>query len=137
MSLSDTFRGWNRRRIAARRLNRSPRPTPFGFVMNGTDDMIAGRFEPEETALLQGLLARADRFVNVGANTGYYCLFARSAGVPVLALEPVQQTVQILMQNLRANGYDNGVTVLPVAAGEAPGTAVIYGVGTGSSLLKG
>jgi FkbM family methyltransferase len=137
MSLLDALRGWNRRRIAARRLTRTPRPTPFGFVMNGTDDMVAGRFEPEETALLRGLLARTDRFVNVGANTGYYCLFARAAGVPVLALEPVPQTVQVLMQNLRANGFDTGVTVLPVAAGEAPGTAVIYGVGTGSSLLKG
>lgn len=137
MSLRGALRAWNRRRIAARRMARSPRPTPFGFVMNGTAGMVAGRFEPEETALVRRLLAQCGRFVNVGANTGYYCLFARAAGLPVVALEPVPQTVQVLMQNLRANGFDAGTTVLPAAAGEAAGTAVIYGVGTGSSLLRG
>lgn len=137
MSLRDVLRGWNRRRIAVRRQKRAPRPTPFGFVMNGTDDMIAGQFEPAETVLLQRLLPRVDRFVNVGANTGYYCLLARTMGRPVLALEPVSQTVQVLLQNLRANGFDAGTTVLPVAAGAAAGSGMIYGVGSGSSLLQG
>lgn len=135
--LHDRLRGWNRRRIAARRMTRGLRPTPFGFAMNGTPDMISGRFEPEETALIRTLLARCDRFVNVGANTGYYCLFARQLGLPVTALEPVPPTATVLMQNLAANGLDAGATILPVAAGPAPGTARIYGVGTGSSLLKG
>lgn len=137
MTLRDSFRAWNRRRVTTRRVTRTPRPTPFGFVMNGTEEMVAGRFEPQETALVRSLLARCDRFVDVGANTGYYCLFARQAGVATIALEPVTQTVQVLMQNLRANGMDDGVSVLPVAAGEAPGSAVIYGLGTGSSLLRG
>lgn len=135
--LLDRFRGWNRRRIAALRLKRGTRPTVFGFAMNGTDEMIAGSFEPEETALMRGLMARSDRFVNVGANTGYYCLFARKAGLPVTALEPVPGTAAILLENLCENGVDAGTTVLPVAAGPAPGTARIFGVGTGASLLRG
>lgn len=135
--LVDRLRGWNRRRIAARRMHRAARATPFGFVMNGTNDMITGRFEPEETAIVRTLLSRCDRFVNVGANTGYYCLFARKLGRPVTALEPVPSTAAILLRNLSENGLDEGATVLPVAAGASAGTARIYGVGTGSSLLKG
>lgn len=133
----DRLRGWNRRRIAAQRLKRSLSPTPFGFAMNGTAEMISGRFEPEETALIRTLLGRSDRFINVGANTGYYCLFARKLGLPIVALEPVPSTAATLMQNLAGNALDTDATVLPVAAGPAPGTARIYGVGTGSSLLKG
>lgn len=133
----DRFRGWNRRRIATRRATRKAQPTPFGFDMNGTNDMISGRFEPEETALVRTLLNRCDRFVNVGANTGYYCLFARRLGRPVTALEPVPSTAAMLLRNLADNGLDEGATVLPVAAGASPGAARIYGVGTGSSLLRG
>ena len=133
----DRFRAWNRRRIAAHRQRRGARPTVFGFVMNGTDDMVAGQFEPEETALIRTLMSRCDRFVNVGANTGYYCLFARKANLPVTALEPVPGTAAILLENLSANKLEAGATVLPVAAGPAPGSARIFGVGTGASLLRG
>jgi FkbM family methyltransferase len=105
--------------------------------MNCTDAMVSGQFEPQETALIRTLLARSDRFVNVGANTGYYCIFARQAGLPVTALEPVPGTAAILLENLAENGLDSGATVLPVAAGPAPGSARIYGVGTGASLLRG
>lgn len=135
--LLDYFRGWNRLRIAAQRARRAPSLTPFGFYMNGLHAMQTGSFEPEETALVRSLLQRADRFANVGANTGYYCLFARQLGVKTIAIEPVAQNVAVLIKNLAANGWTNGVSVLPVAAGPAPGFAQIYGVGTGSSLLKG
>lgn len=136
-NMLDRFRAWNRRRIAAHRQRRGPRQTVFGFVMNGADDMATGRFEPEETALVRSLMTRCDRFVNVGANTGYYCIFARKANLPVTALEPVPGTAAILLENLSANGLDAGATVLPVAAGPAPGSARIFGVGTGASLLRG
>jgi len=136
MGAIDRFKGWNRRRIAARRMAKPPVATPFGFVMNGNAKMLAGTFEPEETSLVRSLLAQMDRFVNVGANTGYYCLFASQAGVPTIAFEPVQSNVTILVQNLKANGFGN-VTLLPVAVGERAGFADIYGVGTGSSFLEG
>jgi FkbM family methyltransferase len=135
--LFDWLRGANRRRIARRRLARPPVPTPFGFRFNGLAAMQQGSFEPFETALVRRLLDRADRFVNVGANTGYYCCFAQQVGVPTVALEPVAPNVQMLIGNMRANGWGDGITVLPVAAGEHPGFAEIFGVGTGSSLLPG
>lgn len=111
--------------------------TPFGFVMNASDGIVSGQFEPEVVSLLESLLRRSDRFVNVGANSGFYCLLARKLGVPVVAFEPVAQTAATLMQNLRANKYDEGTVVLPVAAGALPSVSQIYGVGTGASLLRG
>ena len=136
-SFVDRVRSWNRHRIALHRTRRGVRPTVFGFAMNGTSDMVNGDFEPEETALVRTLLARSDRFANVGANTGYYCLLARQANLPVIALEPIPTTVSILLENLCANGFDSGTMVLPVAAGPAAGSAQIFGVGTGASMLRG
>lgn len=104
--LVDLLRAANRRRIARRRLARPAVSTPFGFRFNGTPAMQNGSFEPFETKLVQALLARTDRFVNVGANTGYYCCFAQQAGIPTVALEPVAENVQILAENLRVNGWD-------------------------------
>lgn len=135
--LFDRLRGVNRRRIARRRLARAPELTPFGFRFNGLAAMQEGRFEPVETDLVSRLLERTDRFVNVGANTGYYCCFAQLAGVPTVALEPVPVNAEMLIANMRANGWGEHITLLPVAAGETPGFAEIYGVGTGSSLLPG
>lgn len=135
MGVLDRFQGWNRRRIAARRLAKAPKDTPFGFKMNAIASMQSGAFEPQETAMIRTIFARTDRFVNVGANMGYYCLFAAQAGIETLALEPVPSNVQFIVQNMRANAFD-GVALLPVAAGEEPGFVDIYGVGTGSSMLK-
>lgn len=136
MSLVDRFKGWNRQRIMKHRLAKPPVQTPFGFKMNAIPSMQNGKFEPDETALVRTLLARTDRFVNVGANMGYYCLFAAQAGIATTALEPVPSNVRFIVDNLRANGWDNAVTLLPVAAGAEAGLVDIYGVGTGSSILK-
>lgn len=137
MGLIDAIKGRNRRRIAARRLAKPARKTPFGFDLKAISEMQTGTFEPLETALVRTLFQRTDRFVNVGANMGFYCLFAAKAGIKTMALEPVASNVQFIIYNMRTNGWDNAVTVLPVAAGAEPGFVDIYGLGTGSSVLKG
>lgn len=133
----DTLRAMNRRRIATRRLSRKPVMTPFGFLMNASASMTGGNFEPAETRLVSALLRQADRFVNVGANMGYYCCFAQAQNIDTVALEPVHSNVLILIQNMQVNGWGEKITVLPVAAGETPGFIDIYGVGTGSSAIRG
>src|SRR5947207_15721621 len=51
--------------------------TPLGFrLASGYHpayaQMRAGTFEPDETRLLARMLTRADVFIDVGANPGYY-----------------------------------------------------------------
>lgn len=133
----DRFRTWNRLRISRRRHLKPAVETPFGFKMNAIPEMLSGQFEPVETAFVRTLLGRCDRFVNVGANTGFYCCLAQQAGVSTVALEPVPSNVEFIIQNMQANNWGRKITVLPVAAGEEAGFADIFGIGTGASLLQG
>lgn len=115
----------------------TPRDTPHGFRFFGLPSMMDGTFEPEETAVVNGLLRDADFFVNVGANVGYYVCQACHAGVPVLAVEPMAINREALLTNLDANGWRDRVSLLPLALSDAPGTATIYGSRLGASLIPG
>ncbi len=116
--------------------------TPLGFKLNSGfhpayELMRAGRFEIDETALLGKMLAKADTFVDVGANLGYYTCLALSRGTKVIAFEPQKQNLQCLFQNLQANGWEDGVEVFPVALSEKPGLLTLYGAsGPSASLLQ-
>lgn len=116
-----------------------PEPTPLGFKLAGNPAMMAGTFEPEETQVIREILERRkiDTFVNIGANIGYYCCLARSLGVDVVAIEPIERNLRYLLRNLKANGWVDRVEVFPVALSSAPGLVDIYGGGTGASLVKG
>jgi len=119
------------------RLLDDPAPTPLGFRLVGNAAMERGKFEREETDLIRALLQEADMFINVGANIGYYCCLAASAGKPVIAFEPIALNLQFLLKNVEANGWGELVDIVPVALSDSPGVAKIYGGGTGASLVKG
>lgn len=112
---------------------------PLGFkfaagVHPAYAQMRAGTFEPDETAIMSRVLPRADLFVDVGANLGYFTLLARKFGVPVIAIEPQPRNVQTLFANLAANGWT--AEVFPVALAECPGALPLYGAsGPSASLL--
>lgn len=135
--LKDRFRSYNRSRISRRRLAKETKMTPFGFRFNGNAEMQNGTFEPEETVLINQIFKSVDLFVNIGANSGYYCCFAQQKGIKTIALEPIPTNVQYIAQNMDANGWGDNITVLPVAAGEVTGFIDIYGIGTGASVVKG
>lgn len=68
-----------------------------------------GDYEKTETALLLSFLTPESVVVDVGANTGWYCITLGKA-VPrgkVLAFEPIPQTLSWLRKNLALNGVDN------------------------------
>ena len=98
--------------------------------------MQLGTFEPDEVAVLQRQLARTDVFVDIGANIGYYSCLARQSGTHVIAVEPVPQNLEFLYANLLANGWQD-VEVFPVALTESPGIGLMFGGGTGASLVNG
>lgn len=112
------------------------RELPQGFRLMGEPRRISGAYEPEETALIANALDRADVFVDVGANIGYYTVMAAKRGLHVISFEPSTTTSRYLYANLLANGLDQ-VEVLPLAASDKVALAVIYGTGGTASLVAG
>lgn len=83
------------------------------------------RPEYHEMGLVQHLLRRGDRFVDVGANIGYYTLLAAALvgpGGTVDAFEPGQPALDRLRENIALNRLFN-VRVHALALSDAPGTA--------------
>lgn len=100
--------------------------------------MREGKFEVEETSLITRLLDQVDVFVDIGANLGYYTCLALQHGKRVVAVEPQQQNLLCLYQNLTANGYQERAEVFPVALSAKPGLLTLYGAsGPSASLIKG
>lgn len=117
-----------------------PLITPYGFKLMGSNSihhhaMQAGTFEPEEVALFKEQFLQADLFVDVGSNIGFYACLARSVGLHVVAVEPLQKNLEYLFTNLLANDWKD-VEVFPVGLSESPGLATLYGASsTGASLI--
>lgn len=113
-------------------------------VMLGNDNSlclyVCGSFEPNEFALLDRILRPGMVFVDVGANDGYYTLFAArriGAGGRVIAVEPSTRERVNLKRNIARNGLAN-VTVIPAALGAVCGTAdlqLAQGVHSGHNTL--
>ena len=109
----------------------------LGFFFNGNLSMEKGEFEPQETAIVESLLESFDMFINIGANTGYYVCKALSRGVPVVAFEPNQMNVNILLKNIEANKFEADFQLFPVALSNQHGVLPMYGASTGASLIDG
>jgi len=89
---------------------------------------VCGSFEPNEFAFLDQVLQPGMTFLDVGANDGYYTLFAArrvgSAG-RVVAVEPSSRERVNLKRNIARNRLAN-VTVVPAALGSACGVADLH-----------
>ena len=86
---------------------------------------VCGSFEPNEFSFLHGFLKPGMVFVDVGANDGYYTLFAaRRVGSTgkVVAVEPSTRERINLRRNLLRNRLEN-VHVVAAALGAMPGDA--------------
>jgi FkbM family methyltransferase len=103
---------------------------------------VCGSFEPNEFAFLARMLKPGMVFVDVGANDGYYSLFAAQRvgrSGRVLAVEPSTRERVNLKRNIALNALAN-VTVIPVALGAACGTAELrlaQGAHSGHNTLGG
>lgn len=90
---------------------------------------FTGRYEPQDTALMQTLLGPGMTFVDVGANWGYYTLLAASlvgGRGRVISFEPDPRLFPVLMENIKYNGLMQ-VTALQIAAADKAGRALLAG----------
>ena len=89
---------------------------------------VCGAFEPNELNFLDRLLKPGMVFVDVGANDGYYTLFAARRVGPqgrVVSIEPSSRERGHLERNLARNGTGN-VEIVPAALGAALGHADLH-----------
>jgi len=92
--------------------------------------------EPATTALFRKIIKPGDRFLDIGANIGYFSLLATSLGAKVHAFEPEAKNVEYLRRNALVNGYD--ITVSPVALTNVDGSAELFlcGYDSGHHTMK-
>ena len=100
----------------------------FGFICDLHDTIarevcFTGRYEPQETQIVQRLLAPGMVVVDVGANWGYFTLVCANlvgASGIVIALEPHPRLASMLSANIAGHlGLPEFVDVYRVAAGTA------------------
>lgn len=123
----ESLRTINHKRLHRHHLKKQPQRTRHGFLFNGHRVFLREDWERHEQDLIERLLLKADLFVNVGANVGYYCLLARSLGVKTIAFEPDSMNCELLIRNMRNNGFNDEFVLFPVAVGDVPGFADIHG----------
>ncbi len=112
-----------------------PKRTPEGYFLVGNDDMVTGNYEPTETRFVERILEDVDCFVNIGANSGYYCAKALARNIPTIAFEPVPQNLFMLYNTVIANGWQDRIEIHPVALSDTTGLIDIHGFGTGASIV--
>jgi FkbM family methyltransferase len=67
-------------------------------------------------------------FVDVGAHIGTHTVYALRSGrfARAVAFEPAPRNARLLAMNLEANGFAKLATIVPKAAGDRPGAAVLH-----------
>jgi FkbM family methyltransferase len=84
---------------------------------------VGGHYEPNEFAVLEGVLHPGMTMIDAGANEGAYTIYAAARVGPVgrvMAIEPSPRELERLRANLELNNAAN-VTVVPAALAERPG----------------
>lgn len=103
------------------------------YLMRG-DGMISkaiaetGEWEPSVAAALRKHLKPGTRFLDVGANLGYFSLLGASLGADVKAIEPNPVCIELLEQSQRENGFSFTVVRCGVSAAEGKFTLVTQGL---------
>jgi FkbM family methyltransferase len=93
---------------------------------------LTGRYEPQETLLLQHLLAPGMTFLDVGANWGYFTLLAAHLIGPtgrVISVEADPRACAALRANLAENRLAHA-RVVQAAASDGPGTLTLQAYGS-------
>lgn len=102
------------------------RPEDHGVIL---PILLHGEYDPETTQCLKKILRPGMGFVDAGAHIGSYTLLAARIVGPegrVYAFEPVPSTFEILVQNIRTNGYDGIAFPIPKAVLNRRGRVKVF-----------
>lgn len=93
--------------------------------------IFLGEYEPSVSQALKARLRDSTRFLDIGANIGYYSLLvaARCPKGKVVAFEPDAGNFDLLSANLALNRFRDRVTCYPFAVGESSGSIVLSDLG--------
>lgn len=81
-------------------------------------------WEATSLRVFSELSRTSERFLDVGAYSGIYSLIACADGTgEAIAFEPNPAIRPLLERNIRANGWESRITVIPKGASDGPGTA--------------
>lgn len=116
------------------------KPLPrYGFtiVASVADEVIgrrliaAGVHEDEVTAVLMRYLKPDTRFVDVGANIGFYSLLAasRCPQGKVFSFEPDARNFRLLQTSIAYNGFESIITAYPFAVSDEDTTITVSDLG--------
>lgn len=83
----------------------------------------AGIWEPKMTELFRNILKSIKNatVIDVGANIGYFSLMAASLGQNVIAIEPVEDNIQKLVQGVLVNEFQDNIVILRNAVSRGRG----------------
>ena len=98
---------------------------------------LAGDYEPSETRFVLSHLQPGDRFLDIGANVGWFAIRAAERVGPtgyVHAFEPRAATAGLLELSILENGFDSRVTLHRLALGAQDGMTRLLGSETSSNL---
>jgi FkbM family methyltransferase len=87
----------------------------------GASKVVYANPPDPEMLVWRQVLRPGDLFIDVGANIGSYAIWAADLGAEVIALEPADDTFELLRENLELNGYP--IQAIHAAAGASSGYA--------------
>lgn len=111
------YRGAELRYAAGVRMDLVPGDAISGYLA------FTGIYEPTLTRRVIQLAKSGGTFVDVGANLGYFSLLWAAANPAnrCFAFEASPRNINFLQRNVRQNGFESRIDVIPLAAGKSAG----------------
>ena len=115
--------------------------TPNGFAVKGYTHCLFMFYETwsKHDYDIPGFVIAKDMIViDVGANQGFFSLYAASKGAIVYAIEPCSDNFAVLQENVSTNGVDNQVKLLNAAVTGRTGKIPLFvGLDASGQILSG
>lgn len=118
-------------------------PSPFPIPVDGMwfigalpQHIKHGYDEKSTIAYIRRNVKPGDKFVDIGANYGYFTVLAGKQGATVETYEPDATSFRRTKWNVSINGLSSEVVIHNQAVSDKNGVAVFFQVGPGSAIIR-